>query len=86
MKTVFSTTTEMHDTGDKITYVNGLVHSIDGEPAVRCRFDSYMFWFEYGKLHRAKGPAAISSNGYEYWLYGEQLSYEKWYETIIGVT
>lgn len=62
-----------HDTGDMITYLNGMVHSRNDSPAIVTNNGCSMWFFE-GKLHRDVGPAFINySTGIkEWWTHGVQ--------------
>lgn len=61
-----------YDTGDTITYYNGIVNSRDGAPAIITN-NGYRLWFENGKLHNIAGPAVIDPHGErEFWVEGKQ--------------
>lgn len=71
-----------YENGDKITYLNGKVHSRHENPAVTTAgapLKQYLIWFKEGKIHRETGPAVYSFGGCsEWWLEGKQYSYEEW--------
>lgn len=62
------------DTGDVITYLNGLVHSRGDEPAVTT-LDGFNIWFYKGTLHRRNGPAVLNygMDIREYWIHGKRI-------------
>jgi hypothetical protein len=61
---------------------DGKLHRTDG-PAVDKSFERK--WFYDGKLHNKYGPAIIRkglTEVHEYFLHGEELTYEEWWEEI----
>lgn len=53
------------------------LHSHNDRPALV--FNQNRGWFKNGKLHRLKGPAIIyNSDKVEYYIEGENLTYEEW--------
>jgi len=60
-------TKEITDDGSIITRINGLNHSIDGNPATSWT-NGTKKWFSHGRLHRVDGPAVIWDDGSEVWM------------------
>jgi hypothetical protein len=68
-----------YDTGDTISYYNGVVESYKDHPAVVSN-NGTLLWFSNGKLHRVNGAAVKNINGtQEYWLDGVQYSWAEWW-------
>jgi len=60
--------------GDRCTYINGVYHSYNDEPA-HITFDGDQFWYKNGLQHRDGGmPAVICSNGYRAWYSDDKLN------------
>ncbi len=62
-------------------WVDGQKHRDDGQPAVI--FDNTRGWYKNGELHNTQGPAYVEESGYkEYWINGEEFTYEQFYRKI----
>ena len=65
--------------GDRIWYLNGELHRVDG-PAIE-RSDGYRAWYLNGERHRVDGPAIEWSNGTREWyLNGKRYTFAEWLE------
>lgn len=50
-----------------VWYQDDQIHRDDDLPAIEFD-DGEKRWYQYGKLHRQKGPAIIVANGRSYWF------------------
>jgi len=67
-------TIETNSHGDKLYYVNNVLHREDG-PAVEYP-NGTKYWYKNGKLHRENGPAVEWSDAYkEWWLNNKYYGY-----------
>jgi hypothetical protein len=74
-------TVKVDDNGDKLWYVDGKWHRVDG-PAVEYASGTKC-WYLDNKLHRVDGPAVEYADGRkEWWLDGKQLTESQWLEAV----
>jgi hypothetical protein len=58
-------TVKVHESGDKLWYLNGKMHREDGPAIENANGDNH--WCLDGKRHREDGPAIETANGYKAW-------------------
>jgi hypothetical protein len=75
-------TRDYRSTSNGKTYLNGLLHSFDDQPAEVTSWMGQLrhYWYKNGKLHRDNGPAHVVKNQYgnvtleEIWKNGKMIS------------
>ena len=64
-------TVRVNDTGDKLWFLDGNQHRVDGPAAEYA--DGSKYWYLYGKLHRIDGPAIEGADGAKLWYVDGKL-------------